>query len=64
MNDVKQGYREVKNTVKEQARKIDGESPADKVGDIGDDLRDGLGNIGDTVDDARKPTPGDKPGRA
>lgn len=61
MDDVKQGYRDVKNTVKEQVRKIDGETPADQVGDIGDDIKDSLGNIGDTVDDALKPTPEGQP---
>ena len=49
MDDVKQGYRETKNEVKEQARKIDGDSPADVVGNVGDDVRDTLGNAGDDV---------------
>ena len=49
MDDVKQGYRETKNEVKEQARKIDGDSPADVVGNVGDDVRDSLGNAGDDV---------------
>lgn len=47
MDDVKQGYRDTKNRVKEQARKIDGDSPADVLGNIGDDVRDGLGKAGD-----------------
>ena len=50
MDDVKQGYRETKNEVKEQARKIDGDSPADVVGNIGDDVRDTLGNAADDMD--------------
>ena len=61
MDDVKQGYREVKNTVKEEVRKIDGESPSDKVGNAGDDIRDALGNAGDAVDDALKQTPENQP---
>ena len=39
MDDVKQGYRDTKNDVKEQARKIDGDSPADVLGNIGDDVK-------------------------
>jgi hypothetical protein len=49
MDDVKQGYREAKNTAKEQVRKIDGDSPADGLGNLGDDVRDTLGNGGDAV---------------
>lgn len=52
MDDVKQVYRETKNTTKEQVRKIDGESPADKVGNLGDDVRDTLGNAGDKLGNA------------
>ena len=50
MDDVKQGYRDTKNEVKEQARKIDGDSPADVVGNVGDDVRDTIGNVTDDVD--------------
>ena len=51
MDDVKQGYRDTKNQTKEQVRKIDGNSPSDVIGNIGDDVRDGLGKAGD---EARK----------
>ena len=57
MDDVKQVYRDTKNQVKEQVRKIDGDSPADVVGNAGDDVRDGLGDAADQankkVDQAR-----------
>lgn len=57
MDDVKQGYRETKNTAKEQVRKIDGESPADTIGNLGDDVRDELGKAGDKVTDGmERPT--------
>ena len=52
MDDVKQGYRETKNTAKEQVRQIDSESPADTLGNLGDDVRDTLGNAGDKLGDA------------
>ena len=47
MDDVKQGYRDTKNKAKEAVRKIDGDSPADTIGNLGDDVRDGLGKAGD-----------------
>jgi hypothetical protein len=50
MNDVKKGYREVEETAKETWRKADGEEDlADKVGNLGDDIRKGLGNAGDEI---------------
>ena len=52
MDDVKQGYRETKNEAKEQVRKIDGDSPADALGNLGDDVRDTLGNVRDTLGNA------------
>ena len=36
--------------VKEQARKVDGDSPADVLGNIGDDVKDTIGNVTDDVD--------------
>lgn len=51
MDDVKKGYRETEETAKETWRKADGEEDlADKVGNLGDDIRKGLGNAGDEVD--------------
>lgn len=53
MDDLKQGYRETEDKAKETWRKADGEEDlADKVGNLGDDVRKGLGNAGDQVDDA------------
>ncbi len=51
MDDVKKGYRETEETAKETWRKADGdESLADKVGNLGDDVRKELGNAGDELD--------------
>ena len=50
MDEVKKGYRAVKNDAKETWRKADGEEDlGDKVANLGDDIRDGLGNAGDTI---------------
>lgn len=50
MDDVKKGYRETEETAKETWRKADGEEDlADKVGNLGDDIRKGLGNAGDDI---------------
>lgn len=55
MKDVKKGAREVENKAKETWRKLDGdESPSDKLGNLGDDVRHGLGNAGDEITDAVK----------
>ncbi|MEX1172893.1 MAG: hypothetical protein WEG56_09805 [Chloroflexota bacterium] len=59
MGDVKQGYREAENKAKETWRKADGEEDlADKAGNLGDDIRQGLGNAGDKArdmgDDAKR----------
>lgn len=51
MDDVKKAYREAENKTKEEWRKSDGdESLADKAGNLGDDIRTGLGNAGDEID--------------
>jgi len=51
MDNVKQGYREGENKAKETWRKADGEEDlADKAGNLGDDIRQGLGNAGDKID--------------
>ena len=51
MDDVKKAYREAENKTKEGLRKSDGdESLADKAGNLGDDIKTGLGNAGDEVD--------------
>jgi hypothetical protein len=48
MDDAKRAYREAENKTKETLRRSDGEeSVADKVGNLGDDVRTGLGNAGD-----------------
>lgn len=52
MDDVRQGYRDVKDETKEAWRRSDGdEDLKDKAGNLGDDIRTGLGNAGD---DARR----------
>lgn len=53
MDEVKKGYREGEETVKENLRKADGEEDlSDKVGNLGDDIRKTAGNLGDDVRDA------------
>ncbi len=47
MDDMKKGYREAEETSKEAWRNRDGESPADALGNLGDDVRKNLGNAGD-----------------
>ena len=63
MDDVKKGYRETEETAKETWRKADGdESVADKVGNLGDDIRKELGNAGDDLDNEMdRRTPTDRP---
>ena len=52
MDDVKKAYREAENKTKEELRKSDGdESLADKAANVGDDIKAGLGNAGDKVDE-------------
>jgi hypothetical protein len=52
MDDVKRTMREAENEAKEQARRSDGdESLADKAANVGDDVRTGLGNAGDKIDE-------------
>jgi hypothetical protein len=51
MDDAKRAYREAENETKEQARRSDGEeSLEDKAANTADDIRAGLGNLGDEVD--------------
>lgn len=51
MDDVKRTVREGENKAKEALRNADGEeSLADKVGNLGDDIRHGLGNAGDDLE--------------
>ncbi len=53
MDDVKKTYREGEQETKEAWRKVDGdESLADKVGNVGDEIRKDLGNTGDDLSDA------------
>ena len=49
MDDMKRTYREGEETAKESWRKADGESPADAIGNAGDDIRKELGNAGDNI---------------
>jgi hypothetical protein len=52
MDDVKKNYRDAENEAKEQARRSDGdESLSDKAANLGDDIRTGLANAGDKVDE-------------
>jgi hypothetical protein len=53
MDDAKRAYREAENESKEQLRRSDGnESLEDKAANTADDIRAGLGNAGDEVDEA------------
>jgi hypothetical protein len=52
MDDAKQAYREAENKTKEEWRRSDGdESLEDKAANTADDVRAGLGNLGDEVDE-------------
>ena len=51
MDDVKKTYREGEQQTKEAWREADGEvSPADHVGNVGDELKKQAGNLGDDID--------------
>jgi hypothetical protein len=52
MDDVKRTAREAENETKEAIRRSDGdESLEDKAANTADDIRAGLGNAGDKVDE-------------
>lgn len=52
MDDAKRAYREAENETKEQLRRSDGdESLEDKAANAADDIRTGLGNAGDKLDE-------------
>lgn len=52
MDDAKRAYREAENKTKEGWRRADGEeSLEDKAANTADDIRAGLGNLGDEVDE-------------
>jgi hypothetical protein len=52
MDDAKRAYREAENETKEQLRRSDGdESLEDKAANVADDIRTGLGNAGDKLDE-------------
>jgi hypothetical protein len=52
MDDVKRAYREAENKTKEELRRSDGdESLEDKAANTADDIRAGLGNAGDALDE-------------
>ena len=52
MDDAKRAYREAENKTKEELRRADGEeSLSDKAANVGDDIRQGLGNAGDEIDE-------------
>jgi hypothetical protein len=52
MDDAKRAYREAENKTKEELRRADGEeSLSDKAANLGDDIRQGLGNAGDEIDE-------------
>ena len=52
MDDVKKTYREGEQNAKEAARRADGESLADDIGNVGDEVRKDLGNTGDDLANA------------
>ena len=53
MDDAKRAYREAENKTKEEWRRSDGqESLEDKAANTADDVRAGLGNLGDEIDAA------------
>ncbi len=49
MDDAKRTYRETEEKTKEAWRNRDGEDLADKVGNVGDEVRKDLGNLGDDL---------------
>jgi hypothetical protein len=52
MDDAKRAYREAENETKEQLRRADGdESLEDKAANTVDDIKAGLGNAGDELDE-------------
>jgi len=52
MDDAKRAYREAENKTKEEWRRADGEeSLEDKAANTADDVRAGLGNLGDEIDE-------------
>jgi len=52
MDDAKRTYRDAENETKEQMRRSDGdESLSDKAANLGDDIRTGLADAGDEVDE-------------
>jgi hypothetical protein len=52
MDDAKRAYREAENKTKEEWRRSDGdESLEDKAANTADDIRAGLGNLGDEIDE-------------
>lgn len=52
MDDAKRAYREAENKTKEEGRRSDGEeSLEDKAANTADDVRAGLGNVGDEIDE-------------
>jgi hypothetical protein len=52
MDDAKRAYREAENETKEQLRRSDGdESLEDKAANTVDDIKAGLGNAGDELDE-------------
>lgn len=52
MDDAKRAYRETENKTKEAWRRADGEeSLEDKAANTADDVRAGLGNLGDEIDE-------------
>ena len=53
MDDLKSGYRDVKDGAKKAWREADGEEDlGDKVGTLGDDIRRNVGEAGDKVGEA------------
>ncbi len=51
MDELKKGYRDVKDTGKQAGRELDGHQVTDDIGNAGDKVRNELGDLGD---DARR----------
>jgi hypothetical protein len=49
MDDVKHTYRDIRTNVRKSARGVDGTDLKDRVGNAGDTARTELGNLGDDV---------------
>jgi hypothetical protein len=51
-HELKEAGREVETETKKAARGLDGTQPSDHIKNAGDELKQGLGNLGDDIKDA------------